>query len=52
LAQMVAARREVVSGLLNRLRERGLIHYSRKGAISVHRGALREFVRSLAGEAE
>jgi CRP/FNR family transcriptional regulator, cyclic AMP receptor protein len=47
LAQMVAARREVVSGLLNRLRERGLIQYSRKSAISVRRDALQAYVNSL-----
>jgi CRP/FNR family transcriptional regulator, cyclic AMP receptor protein len=47
LAQMVAARREVVSGLLNRLRERGLIHYSRKSAINVRRRALQAYVDSL-----
>jgi CRP/FNR family transcriptional regulator len=51
LAQMVAARREVVSGLLNRLRERGLIRYSRKGPISVQRDALQSYVDSLAREA-
>jgi CRP/FNR family transcriptional regulator len=51
LAQMIAARREVVSGLLNRLRERGLISYSRKGEISVHRSALQAYVDSLAHEA-
>lgn len=50
LAQMVAARREVVSGLLNRLREHGLIHYSRKGPISVRRNALRAYVDSLTRE--
>jgi CRP/FNR family transcriptional regulator, cyclic AMP receptor protein len=50
LAQMIAARREVVSGLLNRLRERGLIAYSRKGAISVHRHALQAYVDALARE--
>lgn len=47
LAQMVAARREVVSGLLNRLRERGLIQYSRKSAISVRRDELQAYVDSL-----
>lgn len=47
LAQMVAARREVVSGLLNRLRERGLIRYPRKGQISVHELQLREYLSSL-----
>lgn len=48
LAQLVAARREVVSGLLNRLRERGLISYPRKGQISVHRLQLQEYLNSLA----
>lgn len=47
LAQMVGARREVVSGLLNRLRERGLISYSRKGAISVHRAPLEAYLSFL-----
>jgi CRP/FNR family transcriptional regulator len=47
LAQMVAARREVVSGLLNRLRERGLISYSRKGEITVHRVPLQAYLESL-----
>lgn len=48
LAQMISARREVVSGLLNRLRERGLISYPRKGQISVHRNLLRAYLNSLA----
>jgi CRP/FNR family transcriptional regulator, cyclic AMP receptor protein len=47
LAQMIAARREVVSGLLNRLRANGLIDYSRKGHISVHRDALKAYLTSL-----
>ncbi len=50
LAQMIAARREVVSGLLNRLRERAMIDYSRKGQITVHRGALRTYLDSVTGE--
>jgi CRP-like cAMP-binding protein len=50
LAQMVAARREVVSSLLNRLRERGLIGYPRKGQISVHRQALQAYLDSLGRE--
>jgi CRP/FNR family transcriptional regulator len=50
LAQMVAARREVVSGLLNRLRKSGLISYPRKGQISVHQRALRAFVDALAAK--
>jgi CRP/FNR family transcriptional regulator, cyclic AMP receptor protein len=47
LAQMIAARREVVSGLLNRLRANGLINYSRKGHISVHRDPLKAYLDSL-----
>jgi len=48
LAQLIAARREVVSGLLNRLRDRGLIDYPRKGRIRVHRQALEAYLHSLA----
>ena len=44
LARMVGARREVVSGLLNRLRERGLISYARRGPIHVDRSALEAFL--------
>jgi CRP/FNR family cyclic AMP-dependent transcriptional regulator len=47
LAQMIAARREVVSGLLNRLRASGLIDYSRKGHISVRRDPLKAYLDSL-----
>lgn len=47
LAQIIAARREVVSGLLNRLRDRGLIDYRRKGRIRVHRRALEIYLMSL-----
>lgn len=47
LAQMIAARREVVSGLLNRLRASGLIDYSRKGHISIHRDPLKAYLESL-----
>ena len=46
LAQMIAARREVVSGLLNRLRERGLVDYRRRGPITV-RKTLRDYLDSL-----
>lgn len=35
LAQMIGARREVVSTALNRLREMGLIDYSRKGYLTI-----------------
>jgi Mn-dependent DtxR family transcriptional regulator len=44
---MIAARREVVSGLLNRLRASGLIDYSRKGHIRVHRDSLKAYLESL-----
>ena len=48
LARMIGARREVVSGLLNRLRERRLIGYTRKGIMSVNRDALAHYAQSLA----
>lgn len=35
IARMTGARREVVSGLLNRLRESGVISYSRKGTLRI-----------------
>ncbi len=40
LARMIGARREVVSGLLNRLRTDGLISYTRRGLIEIDREAL------------
>jgi CRP/FNR family cyclic AMP-dependent transcriptional regulator len=51
LARLVGARREVVSGLLNRLRASGHISYSARGAITVHPGGLHQFLeaRSRAG---
>ncbi|MFL5448229.1 MAG: Crp/Fnr family transcriptional regulator [Gemmatimonadales bacterium] len=51
LARLVGARREVVSGLLNRLRASGHISYSARGAITVHPGSLHKFLaaRSRAG---
>jgi CRP/FNR family cyclic AMP-dependent transcriptional regulator len=48
LAQMIATRREVVSSLLNRLREMDLISYSRKGRLKVNTKALQTYVDSLA----
>lgn len=48
LARMIGARREVVSGLLNRLRERRLISYTRKGVMRVDRDALTRYTQSLA----
>ena len=40
LAHMIGARREVVSGLLNRFRGEGLISYTRRGFIEIDRDAL------------
>jgi CRP/FNR family transcriptional regulator, cyclic AMP receptor protein len=47
VARMTGARREVVSGLLNRLREKGVISYSRKGSLRLDRGNLDRVVQSL-----
>jgi CRP/FNR family transcriptional regulator len=47
LARMIGARREVVSGLLNRLRTDGLISYTRRGLIEVDRAALAAYVDSI-----
>lgn len=47
VARMTGARREVVSGLLNRLRDKAVIGYSRKGMLRVDRDALDRYVRSL-----
>jgi CRP/FNR family transcriptional regulator, cyclic AMP receptor protein len=51
LAQLVGARREVVSGLLNRLRTSGHISYSPRSAITVRPTSLQRFLegRSRAG---
>jgi len=46
LAQLVGARREVVSGLLNRLRASGHISYSPRGAITVRRAGLQRFLEA------
>jgi CRP/FNR family transcriptional regulator len=47
LARLIGARREVVSGLLNRLRTEGMISYTRRGLIEVDREALRAYVDSI-----
>lgn len=47
VARMTGARREVVSGLLNRLRDKTVIGYSRKGMLWVDPGALDRYVQSL-----
>lgn len=50
LSRVIGARREVVSGLLNRLRERRLIGYTRKSVIRVNRDALASYTQALARE--
>ncbi|MGH7627973.1 MAG: Crp/Fnr family transcriptional regulator [Gemmatimonadales bacterium] len=47
LAHLIGARREVVSSLLNRLRGRGFIRYSRRSPITVDPDALRAFLESF-----
>ena len=47
LARMIGARREVVSGLLNRLRADGLISYTRRGLIEIDREALEAYAESI-----
>jgi CRP/FNR family transcriptional regulator, cyclic AMP receptor protein len=44
LARMIAASREVVSSSLKRLREAGLVHYTRKGRLTVKPDALRAYL--------
>jgi CRP-like cAMP-binding protein len=46
IARMTGARREVVSGLLNRLRDKGVIGYSRKGTLRLDSSALDRYMRS------
>jgi CRP-like cAMP-binding protein len=48
LAQIVGARREVVSGLLNRLRTSGYISYTPRGSITVDRHALQAYLDARA----
>jgi CRP/FNR family transcriptional regulator, cyclic AMP receptor protein len=50
LAQMVSARREVVSTALSRLRDRQLVFYSRKGKLTINRSAMLAYVESEAEE--
>jgi CRP/FNR family cyclic AMP-dependent transcriptional regulator len=47
LAHMIGARREVVSGVLNRLRAEGMISYTRRGLIEVNRQALKAYIDSI-----
>jgi CRP/FNR family transcriptional regulator, cyclic AMP receptor protein len=51
LAQMVSARREVVSTALGRLRDRQLVFYSRKGKLTINRAAMLAYVESDEEEA-
>ncbi len=48
LGRMVGVRREVVSGYLNRLRDRQAVSYTRTGVIQVNRDALARYALSLA----
>lgn len=48
LAQIVAARREVVSSLLSRLRTSGHIRYTPRGSITIDRDALQAFLDARA----
>ena len=45
VARLTGARREVVSGLLNRLREKDAIRYSRKGTLQVDPSALDRYLQ-------
>ncbi|MGH2708778.1 MAG: Crp/Fnr family transcriptional regulator, partial [Actinomycetota bacterium] len=47
LARLISARREVVSGLLNQLRNTGLISDTRRGLIIVNRQTLQDFLDSI-----
>lgn len=49
LAQMVSARREVVSAILNRLRDQGLINYTRKSKMIIHQKELTGYVEKTTG---
>jgi CRP/FNR family transcriptional regulator, cyclic AMP receptor protein len=44
LAQMLSARREVVSTALGRMRERGFVEYTRGGKLTINRQALVDFI--------
>lgn len=48
LAQMIGATREGVSSSLNRLRDLGLVHYSRKGLITIQTEALQAYLNGVA----
>jgi CRP-like cAMP-binding protein len=47
LARLISARREVVSSLLNELRNTGFISYTRRGFILVNRQALESLLESI-----
>ena len=49
LGHLVGVRREVVSGLLNRFKERGLISYVRRGAITLNRQGLHALLTPIDG---
>lgn len=49
LAAMICAPRQVVSSLLNQLRELRLVGYARKGSLTINKKALKLYLRSIAG---
>ena len=50
LAAMICAPRQVVSSLLNQLRELRLVEYARKGSLTINKKALGLYLRSIAGK--
>ncbi len=48
LAQMLSARREVVSTALGRMRERGLVEYTRGGKLTINARAIADFIEGRA----
>jgi CRP/FNR family transcriptional regulator, cyclic AMP receptor protein len=50
LAAMISAPRQVVSSLLNQLRELRLVEYARKGSLTINKQGLGLYLRSIAGK--
>ncbi|HKS39305.1 MAG TPA: Crp/Fnr family transcriptional regulator [Blastocatellia bacterium] len=50
LSQIVLARREIVSTALGKLRGRGLVNYTRKGRLTIQRGALKAYIENGSGQ--
>ena len=47
LAAMIGAPRQVVSSLLNQLRDLRLVSYARKGSLTINKRALKQYLRSI-----